>query len=151
MINKKICLISSTGGHFEQLQLLKALSEENDIYIVTEKTLYNNNKDYYYITQINRQEKTFVLSFVRIFFQSLRIFLKERPDVIISTGALCVIPTFLIGKIFRKKLIFIESFAKINSPTMTGKFLYKICDYFIIQWEEMQKIYPKALYFGSIY
>src|SRR5699024_9930755 len=111
---------------------------------------YNNNKDYYYITQINRQEKTFVLSFVRIFFQSLRIFLKERPDVIISTGALCVIPTFLIGKIFRKKLIFIESFAKINSPTMTGKFLYKICDYFIIQWEEMQKIYPKALYFGSI-
>ena len=85
------------------------------------------------------------------FIYSLYIFLKERPDIIISTGALSVIPTFFIGKLFKKKLVFIESFAKIESPTKTGKLLYKFTDVFIVQWSEMKKIYPNAIYLGSIY
>lgn len=150
MDKKKICLISSSGGHFEQLMMLKTLQNSYDIYIVTEKTRYIDDEGYY-VDQINRQEKKFFFSLIKNFFQSLKIFLKEKPDIIISTGALCVVPTFIIGKIFGKKLIFIESFAKVNSPTLTGKFLYNVVDIFIVQWKEMQKVYPKSVYLGSIY
>ena len=82
------------------------------------------------------------------FFTSLKIFLKERPDFVISTGALATIPMCIIAKIFRKKVIFIESFAKVNSPTLTGKLIYKFADQFYVQWEDMLKVYPKGIYKG---
>ncbi|GFK23621.1 MAG: polysaccharide biosynthesis protein [Tetragenococcus koreensis] len=152
MCSKKICLISSSGGHFEQLLTLKKLKKNFDIYVVTEKTDYfEKTKGVYYIQQVNRREKIFLFRMVIVFFQSLRIFIKEKPDVIISTGALSVIPTFLIGKLFGKKLIFIESFAKISTPTLTGKFVYRFVDKFFIQWAELKKIYPDAICLGSIY
>lgn len=148
----KVCLISSSGGHFEQLLMLRELENHYEVYYVTEDTKYRSSYDrYYYVKQINRHEKTFVFKFIYVFIQSLVIYVKERPDVIISTGALCVIPTFIIGKIFHKKLIFIESFAKISTPTLTGKFIYKIADRFFIQWEELELVYPRAEFLGSIY
>ena len=57
----------------------------------------------------------------------------------------------LLSKIFHRKLIFIESFAKINSPTETGKLLYKFADQFYVQWEPMLDIYPNAIFLGGIY
>ena len=52
---------------------------------------------------------------------------------------------------FGKKLVYIESFAKISSPTETGKFLYKFADRFYVQWKSMKKFYPNAIYLGGIY
>lgn len=151
-MKKKICLIASSGGHFEQILMLKKLESEFDIYIITEKTPYNESKsNTYFIKQVNRTEKLLPLNMVVVFYQSLKIFLKEKPDVIISTGALSVIPTFIIGRIWKRKLIFIESFAKINSPTLTGQFLYRFVDVFIVQWIDLLNTYPKAKYLGSIY
>lgn len=148
----KICLISSSGGHFEQLIMLDELKHHHDIIYITEKTLYNkNDMKFYFIKQINRSEKTMILKMFYNFLMCILIFFKEKPDVIISTGALSVIPMFLIGKMLRRKLIFIESFAKSNSPTLTGKFIYKFADIFIVQWESMKEVYPKAIYLGSIY
>lgn len=152
---KKICLISSSGGHFEQLLMLKRLEEKNNIFIVTEKTKYNkkDRKINYFITQVNRKEKLFLIKMLVIFIQSLYVFIKEKPDVIISTGVLSAIPMMFIGHFFKKKVIYIESFAKINSPTMTGNLIYKknIADQFYVQWESMLKFYPNAIYKGGIY
>lgn len=153
--NKKICLISSSGGHFEQLLMLRKLSEDYDLFIVTEKTKYNkkDKKIDYYVQQVNRKEILFLLKMIGIFFKSLYIFIKEKPDVIISTGVLAAIPMLFIGHAFKKKVIFIESFAKIDSPTLTGKLIYKykIADRFYVQWESMLKYYPNAVYKGGIY
>ena len=52
---------------------------------------------------------------------------------------------------FQKKIVFIESFAKTNSKTLSGKFIYKFADLFYVQWETMLKEYPKAKYKGTIY
>lgn len=150
----KICFTSSSGGHFEQLMMLKPLMKKYDSFIVTEKVSYNffdEKMNIYYVKQINRRDKGFILSLLKNTFDMLTIFLKEKPDIIISTGALSSIPICIIGKIFQKKLIYIESFAKINSPTLTGKLLYNFADDFYIQWEEMLDIYPEAKYVGSIY
>lgn len=151
----KICLISSSGGHFEQLLMLRKLSPKNDIFIVTEKTKYNkkDKKIKYFVKQVNRKELLFIPKMILILFKSLYIFIKERPDVIISTGVLSAIPMLYIGHIFKKKVIYIESFAKINSPTMTGNLVYKkhIADRFYVQWKSMLEFYPNAIYKGGIY
>ena len=152
---KKICLISSSGGHFEQLLMLRKLEKNNKIFIVTEKTKYNkkDKKINHYVMQVNRKEPLFIIKMILIMFKSLYIFIKERPDVIISTGVLAAIPMIFIGHIFKKKVIYIESFAKINSPTMTGKLVYKknLADQFYVQWETMLEFYPNAIYKGGIY
>lgn len=153
--NKKICFAASSGGHFEQIMTLKPLMENYDSFILTEKTSYSVTKDSdiktYYVKQVNRKEKSFIINMLINTIKSIYIFIKERPDYMITTGVLAIIPMALIVKIFRKKLIYIESFAKISSPTETGKFLYKYADRFYVQWEKMLEFYPKAIYKGGIY
>ena len=157
MKNKKvkICFAASSGGHFEQIMMLKPLMEKYDSFIITEKTDYkiSNNKDrrIYYIKQVNRKEMLFPFYMLINSFKSIYIYIKERPNVVITIGVLAMIPICLIAKIFKKKLIYIESFAKINSPTLSGKFLNKYADQFYVQWEEMLKVYPDAIYKGGIY
>ena len=154
-MKKKICLISSSGGHFEQLLMLRKLSSKNSVFIVTEKTKYNikDKKINHFVPQVNRKEFLFIPKMICIFFKSLYIFYIEKPDVIISTGVLAAIPMIFLGHFFKKKVIYIESFAKISSPTMTGKLIYKKnwADQFYVQWESMLEHYPNAIYKGGIY
>lgn len=153
MAKHKVCFASSSGGHFEQLLMLKPLMDVYDSFIVTEKTDYDVDiaKRVYYLKQVNRHERNFLpLMFVN-FLKSCRIVFREKPDVIITTGALAIIPLCLVVKIRGGKVVYIESFAKVNSPTLTGKLIYKFADQFYVQWESMKKFYPNAIYLGGIY
>lgn len=80
-----------------------------------------------------------------------KVLRKEKPDLIISSGAAVAVPFFYLGKLFGAKLIYIEVFDRIDKPTMTGRLVYPIVDKFIVQWEEMRKVYPKAINLGSIF
>lgn len=151
---KKICFAASSGGHFEQLMMLKPLMQKYDSFIITEQTTYNTKVEgipEYYMLQVNREEKTCIFKMMANFFRSLKIYFKEKPDVVICTGVLAMIPICLISKLAGKKLIYIESFAKVTSPTLSGKLLYKFADHFYVQWPQMKEIYPDAIYLGGIY
>ena len=144
MKKMKICFAASTGGHFEQLMMLRPLMQKHDSFILTEKTGYNVAKEgdrVYYLSQVNRKEKTWLLAMLKNAFQSLGIFIKERPDVVVCTGVLAMIPMCLLCKLFGGKLIYLESFAKVTSATETGKLLYKFADRFYVQWESMLEVY----------
>lgn len=150
----KIVFAASSGGHFEQLMMLKPLMEKYDSILVTEKTDYSMGKTdvkTYYMKQINRKELLFIPKFIGNSFRALRIIIKERPKVMITTGVLAIIPLALLMKLFGGKLIYIESFAKVTSKTLSGKLLYKFADQFYVQWEEMLELYPDAIYKGGIY
>lgn len=151
---KKICLAASSGGHYEQLLMLKPLLDEYEGFVLTEKTEYAADAKAtktYHVMQVNRKEKLFPIKMLAIAAESFFIYLKERPDVIICTGVLAMVPMCLLVKLFKGKLIYIESFAKTTSPTVTGKFLYKYADRFYVQWPTMLEVYPKAIYLGGIY
>ena len=155
MLNEQVCLISSSGGHLAQIKQLAPIISKYNSFFITEKNLSTSNlrESYktFYLKQQDRKQKLFILLLLLNFITSLKIFLKEKPKVIISTGAGCVIPFCLIGKIFGAKIIFIESFAKVNSPTVTGRIIYLFANEFYVQWEEMKKFYPNATYKGALY
>jgi UDP-N-acetylglucosamine:LPS N-acetylglucosamine transferase len=105
----------------------------------------------YLMPMINRKSWSFLPKFIVNLIYSFIILIKERPDFVISTGALNAVPLCVLAKLAGCRLIFIESYAKVNTPTVTGKLMYKIADLFIIQWQQLSGIYPKAVLGGSIY
>ena len=123
--NMKICFAASSGGHYEQLLMLRPLMDKYDSFIVTEQTLYD--------TSVEGKNS------------------KEKPDIVITTGVMAMIPICMIAKLHKKKLVYIESFAKVSSPTKTGKLMYKYADRFYVQWESMLEIFPDAVCLGGIY
>lgn len=150
----KICFVSSSGGHWEELMCLKKIIDKYDSFFITEKGGQLNDsklKNIYGVNKIDRGEKWFIINFISLFFKSFKIYLKEKPDVVITTGALASYPICVIAKLFKKKIVYIESFARVNSKSLTGKLLYPVSDLFIVQWEEMLKVYPKAKYVGGIF
>ena len=95
----------------------------------------------------NRNLKNLIKNTILAF----NILRKERPDVIISSGAAVAVPFFYLGKLFGAKTVYIEVFDRIDAPTLTGKLVYPVTDKFIVQWEEMKKVYPKAINLGGIF
>lgn len=154
---KRVMFISSTGGHFNELMKLKPLFENYKVTIVTESSSNKKKikKEYekYNIHFLLKKSRFKIISLINLFINcwiSLYYFIKYRPKYIITTGAHTAGPMCCLGKIFRSKIIFIETMANINTPTKTGKIIYKFADLFIVQWEEMLKVYPKAVYGGWI-
>lgn len=151
---KKICFVSSSGGHWEELMCLKPLAENYDSVFVTEKggqALDSKLSNLYEVDQINRKEKSFIAKFLRLFIRAFIILRREKPDFIITTGALAAFPFCLWGKLLHKKVIYIESFARVEGKSLTGKLVYPFADLFIVQWPDMLKFYPKAVYVGGIF
>ena len=149
----KLVFAASSGGHYEQLMMLKPLMERHDSCVVTEKTSYNAKSDIrtYYMVLVNRKELLFIPKMIVNSIRALRILRKEKPDAIICTGVLAMIPLCILGKKKGCKLIYLESFAKVTSATLSGKLLYKYADRFYVQWESMLEIFPDAVYKGGIY
>lgn len=151
---QKICFTASLGGHLEEIAKLVEFGKQNDIFLVTEKggfTELNFCNKVHHLGQINRKEILFIPKYIKTFFQSFCILVKEKPNAIISTGALVTFPICLLGKLMRKRVIYIESFARVDTASITGKLMYRIADLFIIQWEGLLKIFPKAIYGGNIF
>ena len=99
---------------------------------------------YFFITIITY--KRFCISFKTIY-----IIAKERPDFVVTTGTMVAIPMCVLLKLFRKKVIYIETFSRVTNCTRAGKFMYGKADLFIYQWEQLAKYYPDGVYGGSIY
>ena len=158
MKKKRVLFISSTGGHLDELMQLKPMFEKYEYYIVTEKTKSNLNLINKYPKKISlltygTKKNKITYPFVLLInsFKSLFIYLKFRPQFIVSTGSHTAGPMCCIGKIFRSKIIYIETFANSKTKSVAGSLIYKFADLFIVQWEEMLEIYPKSVYGGWIF
>lgn len=154
--NKKVLFISSVGGHLTQLLQLKPLFEKYDYHIITEKSVITEElKSQYHMSFLVYGARNYPIKYLFKFtynvIMSFIYFFKIKPDVIVTTGAHTAVPMCYIAKMFGKKVVFIESFAKTTTPTLSGRMVYPIADLFIVQWETMKEHYPKAVHGGSIY
>ena len=158
MKKKKVLFISSTGGHLKELLQLKKLFGKYDSYLITEKTdstkkLKDEYKEKmgYMVFGTKDHMLTYPFKLLTNCFISVYYFVKIRPKYIVTTGTHTAGPICYLGKIFGSKIIYIETMANINRKTQTGRLIYPIADLFIVQWESMLKIYPKAVYGGFIF
>jgi len=154
---KKVLFIASTGGHLNELLQLEPIFKNYDSYLITEKTkttinLKNKYNNLFYLVYGTKDHiLSYIFKFGYNIIKSLILYFKIRPKVIVSTGTHTAVPICYIGKLFGSKIIFIETFANRTTKTLSGKLVYPIADTFIVQWEDMLKLYPKAIYAGWIY
>ncbi len=146
----KICLVCSAGGHLTQIRRLEKFYRKYEYFFVTffSKPIEELaiRERFYFVKDPERNPYKFLVNI----FQSLKVFLKENPDVIISTGAGVAIAMCWWARLFGKRVIFIEDWCVVQKPSFSGRMVYPIANLFIIQWEQLQKYYPHAKLRGAL-
>ena len=147
----RLCFVSSSGGHWEQLQKLEPLAKKYEGFFVTEKTQFDAPLSKYFMKQTDLKDKFMIPKMTWNMLYTILIWIKERPDFVITTGTRVAYPFYLLSVLFHKKFVFIETFGRANMPTVAGKMMEKHTDLFIVQWETQKKFYKKAIYGGCLY
>ncbi len=152
----KICFVASGGGHLRQLLQLAPLQKDYPYYFVTEKTslgesLVRDHKTHFVphfaFGQRNSEGMIpFLWSGIKNSFVSIWPFFKEWPDVVITTGAGAAFVTLILGRIFAKKIIYIESIARVTEVSLFGRLASKYAGLTIVQWPTMEDLLDGATY-----
>lgn len=155
---KKVLFISSGGGHLSELLQLQPLFTDYNYLIVTEKTSSTlklkeqyGKRVKYLVYGARNYLFSYLFKFSFNILKSLVIFAQFRPDVVVTTGAHTAVPLCFIAKFFGKRIIYIESFARVRSRSMAGSMIYRIADTFFVQHETMLEAYPEARYEGALF
>jgi len=145
----KICIVSSCGGHLTEVRCLKRAYERYDhFYVLNNKAMLPSDmRDRtYLITHSERDYKVFLN-----LWEAFQILRKEKPRVILSTGAGPAVPFAIVGRLFfGVSVIFVETITRINRPSLTGRFMYRLAHHFFYQWVTLRPFFPKAQYGGPL-
>lgn len=148
----KVCIVCSAGGHLTEILQIRESFEKFTHFFITfkrEDSLeLSHERKVYFVEDPARN----IINFLKCLFKTFFILMKEKPNVVISTGAGVAVPACFLGKlIFKTKIIFIESFCRIENPSLSGKLVYPISNLFFVQWKELLKFYgKKAIYKGAV-
>lgn len=147
----KICLVASAGGHLSELLKLSECWDNHDVFSVTttsvaEKSLSQFGKTYV-VGECNRQHLCKVISVV---CRSLRPMFREKPDIVISTGAAAGLICSFLGKMLGAKVIWIDSIANVNRISLSGWLAQPIVGLLLVQWSKLADKYKNCEHVGSV-
>jgi len=147
----KIYLIASSGGHLsELLQVREAFQDWEKIWVTfpaeDSKSLLKNESVVWAYHPTNRN----IPNLIRNAWLAWRILHRDKPDVILSTGAGVGVPFIWIGYLMKIPTIFIESLTFTNERSLSGKLIYHFVDYYFVQWPDLVKKYSKTIYRGQV-
>jgi len=149
--NLRICVTASAGGHLSQLLRIAESWEKYEVFYVS--TLKSVTKKigrlgrFYIIGECNRQHPFLAAIVLK---NCIKIILKEKPDVIISTGAAPPCLLCLIGKLFGAKIIWIDSIANVERLSLSGRIIRPFADLILTQWVEIAGKYQNVRYEGAV-
>lgn len=147
----KVFLTASAGGHLAQLIALDKFWKEYDRAWATfdlpeVRAALEGERTYWVYFPTTRN----IPNAIRNLGVAWRTLRRERPDVLVSTGAAVALPFFLVAKVLGIRTVFIECYDRITLPTLTGRLCYPLSDLFVVQWEEQKKAFPEAVNIGHI-
>jgi UDP-N-acetylglucosamine:LPS N-acetylglucosamine transferase len=147
-MKRKICIVSSCGGHLTEVRILRSIYCQYDhFYVLNDRVfLPEDMKDKTYFIRHSERDLWFLFNL----WEAWRILRRERPDVILSTGAGPCVPFALVGRILRMPSIFIETFNRVTEPSLSGKIMYRLANRFFYQWKSLDRFYPQGTYCGPL-
>jgi UDP-N-acetylglucosamine:LPS N-acetylglucosamine transferase len=147
----KVCLSASGGGHLSLLlKLADSWAGYEVVYITTTnlvRSLLSRNGKVYVIKECNRQNP---LQLVKVLFQCLGIIVREKPKVVISTGAAGGCITCFIAKLTGAKIVWVDSLTNVRKLSLSGRLVRHIADMFLVQWPELAQKYKNVEFVGNV-
>lgn len=134
---KRVVAISSGGGHWVQLLRLRKAFEGCDVLFVTVNESYRSqihDARFQVVPDSNQWNK---FSLLKTAFAVFVLMLRERPDVVISTGAAPGYFGLRIGKMFGAKTIWVDSVANAEELSLSGKKIASYADLYLTQWPHL--------------
>lgn len=175
----KTLIVLGSGGHTaEMMAIVKKLNKANyspRCYILanTDRTSATKVLDYeepatstsdYELFRINRSRHvgqsylSSVFTTIYSIVEAIPMVAKLQPDLILCNGPGTCVPICLIAFVLkvvgilsaRSKIVFVESFCRVKSISLSGKILIYFVDSFVVQWPELINFSPKVQYFGRL-
>lgn len=143
-----ICLVTPSGGHLTEIRAMKEVYKDHphhfviNTHIVQPEDMVGRTT----VITVSQRDWKFLLNLVEAF----RILRKRKPKVILTTGGGFSVAFTLVGKLLGIPTVYIETVAKVNVPTVTGRFMYHLADRFFYQWPYLKEHFPKGRYIGLI-
>ena len=144
----RLCLVSSGGGHLTELLALRGAYANRDHFFVLNRRLSLPTEMQgrtFFICHSERDWRFFVN-----LWEAWRILRRERPSLILSTGAGPAVPFALVGKWLGIPSVFVECSTQILRPSLTGRIMYYLADRFYYQWDSLKQCYPRGRYGGVL-
>ncbi len=146
-----MCLVASAGGHMSQLLELGEIWKGScTFWITTASAVGDRLSRYgqvYVVGECNREHP---LRVIRVFLRCLQIVFRERPDVVISTGAAVGCITCFLSKLCGAKVVWIDSITNVERLSLSGRMVRYIADLFLVQWPELADKYDNVEYAGTL-
>lgn len=147
----KICLVASAGGHLSQLLKIVQPVEKYDALVITTSEAVRGNLTrlgrVHVVGECNRQHG---LRVIKVFFKCMAILRRERPDVVLSTGAAAGCMCCFLGKLMGAKIVWVDSITNVDRLSLSGRMVRYIADLFLVQWPELAGKYHGTEYVGTI-
>lgn len=139
----KILIVSSVGGHLNEVMCAAELFKGHEIVLVVNREVYLPDYPFarvYRIAHAERDRRT-----VTNLFEAARILEAEAPDVILSTGAGPAVPFALVARsLTDARIVFIETAAAVTKPSLTGRLMSHLSHDFFFQWEEQRRFFRRG-------
>jgi UDP-N-acetylglucosamine:LPS N-acetylglucosamine transferase len=148
-----VALVTLTGGghQFQTRRLMASIGDAADFVYLRKECVgmpgeYNvpYGESYLAPSLVTMAHGRNVNAFLRVFKMTFDVVRRHSVDAIIVVASSDAVPMFLAGRILGCKTIFIESVARVDRMSLTGKIVYylRLARIFIVQWPELQKGYP---------
>ena len=147
----RICLAASGGGHLIQLLKLADSWKGYDTFFVTTTHVVEDklrrHGQVFVVGECNRQKP---LRVMKIWIRCAGIVFRQRPNVVISTGAAAGCITCFMAKLLGAKIIWVDSITNVEKLSLSGSLVRCIADLFLVQWKELASLYKKVEFTGAI-
>jgi UDP-N-acetylglucosamine:LPS N-acetylglucosamine transferase len=147
----KVALVGSSGGHLMQLHQLRPWWSKHDRLWVTFDTpdaqsLLADERTVWAHHPTTRN----VPNLLRNLGLAWRLLRRERPDIVVSSGAAVAFPFFLVARALGVRTVYVEVYDRIDLPTLTGRLCYPLTSLFLLQWREQQRFYRRGRLIGGL-
>ncbi len=146
----RVCLAASAGGHLSQLLSLEPVWKDYEVVCVSTGQIVRDKLETmgktYIVGECNREHP---FKTIGVMWRCLRIILREKPDVVISTGAAVGCVLCFLGKLLGAKIVWVDSITNVERLSLSGRMVRYIADLFLVQWPDLAEQYKGVEYVGA--
>jgi len=148
---RPVLLVASSGGHLLQLLTLRAAWHGlPTIWVSNDKedarSLLAAERAHFLPGPYSRNIRSLIANLVL----AVRLVVRERPATVLTTGADIAVPFAWVGRLFGAKVVYVESFTRIETVSLSCKLIKPVANRVYVQWPELLAALPDARFVGAV-